>query len=202
MLLKRYLLLFLGFTTIAFGVSLGISVQYIGLEPWTAAAIGLSDLHFSFVFWNLFFQIFFLLLTIIIEKRLPRIGTFINTFYISVLIDLIIRLDIFPKFDNHIINFLIFIIAVSITSLGASFAITTDLGPGAKTQFYVAIHNKYKIKLSYCKFMMEGIALIIAFIVGGPLFIGTIIFVFVSGWLIGYFVPLINNIFFKNGFNN
>jgi uncharacterized membrane protein YczE len=195
-------LLFICFTIIAFGVSIGVSVQYIGLEPWTAANIGLSSHWYTIGFWNLILQLFFLLLTIIIEKRIPRIGTFINIIYISALVDLIIYFDFLPKFDNHIINFFIFLLAITTTSFGVSIAITTDLGPGAKTQFYVAVHKKFNIKLIHCKNMMELLGLSIAIFFGGPLFVGTLIFIFVSGYLIGYFVPKLSELFFKNGFNS
>lgn len=190
MLLQRFLFLFLGFTVISFGAYLGISVQYIGLEPWSAAVFGISKFSLTYGIWNILIQSVFLVLTYLMEKRLPRLGTIINSFYVSFLIDLFVYLDFAPKFENHFINFAIFLFSVFICAIGASMVISTDLGGGAKTQFYVAASTYFSINIMFSKNIMETLGLTIALIIGGPIFIGTFVFILVSGYVVKIFIPI------------
>lgn len=193
--MKKLLLLFLGFTIIALGVTVTIKVHYVGLEPWSSVNVGLSKFHYSYGVWNVFFQLIFLILTIFLEKRIPRIGTFVNMFYVSSMVDFFTYLDFVPEIPHGIWSYIVFVLGVFITSVGGSITIVTDLGPGAKTQFYVAVHKYFGVKLSYSKYAMELLGLTIALIFKGPIFLGTLLFIFLSGFFIGRLVPYFENIF-------
>jgi uncharacterized membrane protein YczE len=76
-------------------------------------------------------------------------------------------------------------------------AISTDLGGGAKTQFYVTASSYFSLNIMFSKNIMECIGLSLAIIVGGPIFIGSFIFILVSGYVVNFFIP----IFLKLSFN-
>lgn len=192
-MLKKYLVLVLGFLIVSYGVSLAVHVSYIGIEPWVAVNVGLSDLSLTYGIWNALIQTIFIVFTVLLERRVPRLGTFLNMTLLSSFTDFFIFLDYLPKIPEGTYSYLFFVLAIFVTSIGMSFIIATGLGAGAKTQFYVTVHHKYGIKLSHAKMSLEILGLILALMVGGPIFIGTIIVAILSGYFIGFFTPLFQN---------
>lgn len=187
-------MLIIGFIVTGFGVAMTVHVSFVGVEPWSAVNIGLSEKTLTYGTWNMIIQMFFILLTFVIEKRLPRFGTFLNMAVVSIVIDFFIYIDKFPEINGTLMSYIFFIMGVIISNIGISIVIVTNLGSGAKTQFYVVIHEKTKIKLEYLKYGMEILGLTLAFLVGGPIFIGTILFVFISGFVIGKTVPFLKKV--------
>lgn len=187
--MKKYIILIIGFIIIAFGVSMMINVNYVGLEPWAAVNVGLSEISLTYGAWNAIIQAIFITITWIIEKRPPRLGTFLNMVIVSVFVDFFVSLNLFPKIESLFLSYLFFTLGIFVASVGASLAIVTNKGVGAKTQFYVTLYQKTNFKIGNLKYMMEAIGLSLAILVGGPIFLGTIIFVFTSGHFIGKLVP-------------
>lgn len=196
-MVKNYLLNFMGLCILAIGVSLTIHVSGVGLEPWSAAYVGLTTLHFTVGFWIVTSHIFFITLTYLLERRPPRLGTFINMLTVGPIIDLINALNIYPTITNSLYTHLFFLLGVIISNFGVGVVIVSTVGAGSKTQFYLTIHNKTGIRLSYCKYMIEFTGLTIALLTGGPIFIGTIISIILSGYVVevsvkflrGYLIP-------------
>lgn len=186
--MKDYKRAFIGFLIIAFGVSMTVHVSHVGLEPWSAALVGLSKISLTYGTWNMIIHIIFISFTYLLEKRPPRLGTFLNMIIISPLIDLFIFLDLFPEIHSILLQYLFFAGGVIVSSFGMSLLITSNIGAGSKTQFYVVLHEKTNWKLSRCKNLVELTGLTLALVVGGPLFVGTILFIFISSSSIEYFV--------------
>lgn len=189
-MLKKYLFLVLGFLITSYGVSLAVHVSYVGIEPWVAVNVGLSDLNLTYGIWNALIQSIFLIFTVLLERRVPRLGTFLNMALLSSFTDFFIFLDYLPKIPEGTYSYLFFVLAIFVSSIGMSFIISTGLGAGAKTQFYVTLHHKYGIKLSTAKMSLELLGVTLALMVGGPIFIGTILVAILSGYFIGYFTPI------------
>lgn len=187
---KQILWLFIGFGFIAYGVSMVVHVSDVGVEPWAALNIALEKKMWTYGAWNALIQSVFIILTVIIEKRLPRVGTYINMIFVSLFIDIFVYLNSFfyVEIINSFLKYGFYISGVIVATFGTAMAIVSGLGTGAKTQFYVAIHQKFGFKLSNCKYAMEILGLLLAVVFGGPIFVGTLLFILVSGFFIGFFV--------------
>lgn len=186
--MEKYGRAFVGFLFTALGVSMMIHVNHVGLEPWPAAIMGLSAWGLTYGLWNVIIHACFISLTMLLEKRPPRLGTFLNMAIVSPLIDLFIWFDFFPEINSTVSSYLFFVFGVVITSFGLSLVITSNIGAGSKTQFYVVLHEKTNWKLAHCKNLVEFTGFLLAFLVGGPLFIGTLLFIFISSVSIEFFV--------------
>lgn len=187
--MKDYLLLILGYVITAFGVSLTVHVSHVGLEPWVAFIKGLSEKGLSYGIWNAIIQVIFITITWVIEKRKPRIGTFINIIVMSTMIDFFILFNPFSSVPHGLYSYMFYILAIFIASFGMSIAIVSNVGVGAKTQFYVTVHILTSIRIDYVKYALEITGLVLALMIGGPIYVGTFIFLYFSGFFIGKMVP-------------
>lgn len=185
-LTKRFCLLFAGFILIALGLSLQINIAYIGLEPWGAFHLALSNISLSVGTWTILIQFLFIFLTYLLDRKMPKIGTFLNMVFIGLLVDMFLLMGVSLSFGHFWLDIFVFILGMWISSVGAACAILSDLGPGSKTQFYVTCHNKFGIRLSTAKFSMEFLGLSLALVFGGPIMIGTLLFVLLSPLFISH----------------
>lgn len=194
-LMARYVPFVVGLLIISFGVSMMVHVNEVGLEPWGSAFVGLSkNVGLTYGFWMIASHVIFIGLAYLVEKRPPRVGTFINMMVVGPSVDALTYFSLFPNINSIIGVYSFYIAGIMIASLGISFVIVSKVGAGSKTQFYMVVHNKTGLRILYCKYLMEGLGLFLAITFGGPLFIGTIIFIITSGYFIDVFVGMLERI--------
>ncbi|MBR0461855.1 MAG: hypothetical protein IJJ00_03965 [Erysipelotrichaceae bacterium] len=88
--------------------------------------------------------------------------------------------------DNLVVKIILFVISVFIIALGAAMFIVSGMGANAYDAVTLGICERLNLKdkFVYVKYAMDGFMLIVAFIIGGPIGLGTII----SLALIGIFM--------------
>jgi uncharacterized protein len=138
-----------------------------------------------------FFQVIFVLGIISIERRMPKIGSFIAIFSIGPMIDFFLFLNFIPNFSGSLLAWFQFIVGMVVACFGSSIAIITELGSGAKTQCIVTISKRFSFSIRLTKIGVELLGLIIVFLADGPIFIGTILFAIVTGPLVQWFIKVI-----------
>jgi uncharacterized membrane protein YczE len=73
----RTAILFIGIFLTSLGSAIMIKVFFIGLQPWDATYKGLSEISgLSIGKWVIILQASMIFLAMIIEKKLPKMGTF------------------------------------------------------------------------------------------------------------------------------
>ena len=169
---------------IASGVSMMVHVAEVGVEPWTAAHVGLASRALTIGLWTSLIQALFIFITYTIEKRPPKVGTFLSMLLTGPLIDLFLHLYPFPLFETFGSKLLFFLLGLIVANTGAGLLIALNLGPGAKTQFYVAVSEATNIGIGTAKLLMEALGLFIAVLFSGPIFIGTVLFALFSGYVV------------------
>ena len=97
--------------------------------------------------------------------------------------------------DNLVVKIILFVISVFIIALGAAMFIVSGMGANAYDAVTLGICERLNLKdkFVYVKYAMDGFMLIVAFIIGGPIGLGTII----SLALIGIFMKFCQNILIK-----
>src|SRR5699024_3489336 len=120
-------------------------------------------------------------------KRLPNLGVYINMFRIGFCIDVFnfLFLDLY----GWIMYILIFPVVVFVMAFGIVFYITSIMCAVLRSTLMLFFVEKFNLKLSSARNLMEIFALLAGFLLGGPVFIGTIIIVFLLGRLIEKFLP-------------
>mgnify|MGYP001056527220 CR=1 FL=1 len=195
-ILKRWIFFITGMITLSLGVTLTIKGRLLGLAPWDVLHYGLwQTFGLTIGSWSIIVGAFIVLFTAVALKRLPKLGVYINMFTIGIFIDIFNFL--LPDVDGWIMHVLIFTVGLIVMAFGIAFYITPNLGAGPRDTLMLFFIEKFNLKLSSARNLMEVFALVAGFLLGGPVFIGTIIIVLLLGRLIEKFLPLTRRMLVK-----
>lgn len=185
---KRYLLFLIGIIILTLGVALTIKADF-GVGPWDGVNVALNRIYGLSV--GTFAIIIAFIMTLI--NGLLREGKF--NFYTLITGFL---LGIFTDFWLYIIGGLIigndliirlicFILGIILLSFGIALYIRLGLAPNSLDDFMVALSEKFNIRISVSKLIVDILGLIIGLLVHGPIGLGTLIITIGLGPLIGVF---------------
>jgi|SRR5699024_3506509 len=195
-ILKRWIFFIAGMIILSFGVTLTIKGRLLGLAPWDVLHYGLwQTFGLTIGSWAIIVGAIIVIFTAVALKRLPKLGVYINMFTIGIFIDVFNFL--LPDVDGWIMHILIFTVGLFVMAFGIAFYITPNLGAGPRDTLMLFFVEKFNLKLSSARNLMEIFALLAGFLLGGPVFIGTIIIVFLLGRLIEQFLPLTRRMLVK-----
>lgn len=195
-ILKRWIFFIAGMIILSLGITLTIKGRLLGLAPWDVLHYGLwQTFGLTIGSWAIIVGAVIVIFTAVALKRLPKLGVYINMFTIGIFIDIFNFL--LPDVDGWILHALIFTAGLFVMAFGIAFYITPNLGAGPRDTLMLFFIEKFNLKLSSARNLMEIFALIAGFLLGGPVFIGTIIIVFLLGRLIEKFLPLTRRMLVK-----
>lgn len=177
--IKRTGKLLFGLFLYSLGLTLSIQAN-IGLAPWDAFSIGVSNLTgISYGNVSILTGLAILAVAAGYLKEKIGFGTLLNTVLIGVLVDLLQSLKIIPLMSNFILGVLMLLLGQFVVSFATYFYISSGLGCGPRDTLMVALVKKFKnIPIGAIRGMIEGTVLIIGFILGAKVGIGTVIAVF------------------------
>lgn len=190
--IRKWIIFALGITSLSMGLSLTIWAKIIGVAPWDAFHLGLTN----YLPFNLG-QITQLvgIVAIIIGMFLgvmPKIGTVLNTIIIGWFINLILNIlpnDPFPQVG--LLSILVFVIGIIICGIGSGLYISADLGIGPRDSIMVGLNRKFGINVGVARTLMEVLIVILAFLLSGPIGFGTILFSLTIGFFVEKTVKVI-----------
>ena len=177
-----------GLTFLSLGISLMILAD-LGAGPWDAMYVGLSEIiGFSVGSWVFIVGILLILLNGIIMKKIPDFSAIITIFTIGVLMDFWL-LIVFSEFETEDIAFRVFMLlaGIVIIAIGISSYLQSNFARNPMDSLMMAIQFRTGKSLRFSKTSMELTVLVIAFIVGGPIGIGTVLSTIAIGPLIQAF---------------
>lgn len=188
-LIKRYIFFFVGMVILAFGVTLTVKGHSLGLSPWDVLHYGLWETFgLTIGSWAIIIGALIVLITALAMRKMPALGVYINMLSIGVFIDIFNW--ILPDVHGWALQSVSFFLGVLIMAFGVAFYITPNLGAGPRDSLMLVLVQKYNFKLSSARNIMEVGALFFGFLLGGPVFIGTLIIVLSLGKLIEKFLPV------------
>lgn len=183
---KRILLFVSGLFILSFGVVLMIQAG-LGVNPWDVLHIGLSQLTgISIGAWVQIVGVTIIILTSILAKQWPQLGMLFNIFFIGWFINLLLQLNIIPTFHHFLLQFVILLLGIICMGFGIGMYVASNLGPGPRDWLTLVLVKKTGWSIAKIRTIIEGTALILGWISGGPIFIGT----FLSVFLIGPFMQM------------
>ena len=195
--LKTFILLCLGLSLFGFGESLLIH-STIGVSPWTVLAEGISlKLHWS-VGLATFIVSVMVLSSWIFLKQKPGLGTLLNIIIIAGMIDLSLFLFDFST-NNFLLNVITGIFGVLFVGLGSGIYLIANLGPGPRDGLMTGLQRITKFPIAWVRASIEISVVILGWLLGGTVGIGTLIFAFGIGPAVALGLYLINEISSKSG---
>lgn len=187
--LHRFLIFVGGLAIIAIGSVHMINASSIGVQPFDVLYIGLH-LNTSISIGTACILTGILLLTFsyLLTKQRLKMGTIVDAIFLGIFVDLFLYLDIIHSPHTFIGKMAFFGIGVIFIAFGAALMITSNLGTGPIDTFMLALHNRFNLSIKMSATIIEVLALIIGFFLGGPLGIGTFLYCVLIGTFIDFFL--------------
>jgi uncharacterized membrane protein YczE len=174
----RIAILFFGLIIFGLGDSLLIQGG-VGNAPWTVFAQGITlKTHLSIGEATGIISIFVLLIWIPLREK-PGFGTLANIVLIASFIE--IGTKIFPHQDSLISGVIFDLMGISLVGIGSALYITCGLGPGPRDGAMTGIHYKTGVRVGRVRMSIEITVLIIGWLLGGTVGIGTALFALLIG---------------------
>ncbi len=176
------------FGLIIFGIGAAMMVlSDLGLSPWEVMAQGISfktGIPIGTV--GILIGIVVLLLWIPLKEKLG-IGTILNVFIIGIVIDL--TLWFAPEsVEGLTVRWLLLLGGILIVGIGSGFYIGAGLGPGPRDGLMTGIARR-GVNIGLARFGIEITVLVVGWLLGGTVGVGTVLFAFGMGPLIAILLP-------------
>ena len=176
------------FGLIIFGIGAAMMVlSDLGLSPWEVMAQGISfktGIPIGTV--GILIGIVVLLLWIPLKEKLG-IGTILNVFIIGIVIDL--TLWFAPEsVEGLTVRWLLLAGGILIVGIGSGFYIGAGLGPGPRDGLMTGIARR-GVNIGLARFGIEITVLVVGWLLGGTVGVGTVLFAFGMGPLIAILLP-------------
>lgn len=193
MLLKREHLLrwffyFVGLIVLAFGLSLTVKGKILGIGPWDAFHYGLFQ-HFGLTIgqWSIIIGALIVTLTSVFTKSFPKIGALLNMVLIGVFIDFFNA--ILPAPHGYLPALYVFITGVVVSGYGVGIYVSANLGAGPRDSLMLLISAKTGLNVQWVRNGIELTVLLFAWMLGGPIGIGTILTAIFTGLVLRFSLP-------------
>lgn len=178
---------------ILYGAAMALMVRAgIGVAPWDVLAVGIADrtgLGFGVV--TCLVAAVVLLLWIPLRQRLG-IGTVLNAVLIGPSADL--TLGVVPPAPSVWIGVPMFVGGLVLLAFATGLYISADFGPGPRDGLMTGLVARTGRPVWMVRTVLEGGVLLIGFLLGGPVGVGTVLFAFGVGPLVGWFLAVFTRI--------
>lgn len=174
----RVAILFFGLAIFGLGDSLLVQGN-VGNAPWTVFAQGLSlKTGFPLGVSTFLISVAVLLIWIPLKER-PGFGTLSNIVLIATFIQ--IGTSIFPLQHSLAMGIAFDLLGITLVGIGSSLYITCGLGPGPRDGAMTGIHQATGVRVGRVRLGIEVTVLIIGWLMGGTVGVGTLLFALLIG---------------------
>jgi uncharacterized membrane protein YczE len=158
---------------VSIGVGIGLSVRAeLGLAPWDVLHQGLSDVTGISIGIMVILVGIVVLLAWVPLRQKPGIGTVINSIVIGLIADA--TLSAVPHVEAIAVRIPLFVGALLAFGLGGGLYIGSGLGPGPRDGLMTAITAR-GFRLWKVRTILECSVLVVGFLLGGSVGIGTVV---------------------------
>ena len=176
------------FGLVLYGLGSYMSIQAnVGLAPWDAFSMGISY-KTGIMYGNVVVYTGFLIIIIdFLLKEKIRFGTIINAILIGKVVDLCNYLGLLPMLDNFAAGVAMLFAGQVVICLGSYFYIGAAMGCGPRDALMVAMGKRFsRLPIGLVRGILEGTVLLLGWLMGAKVGIGTIIAVFGIGTIMEY----------------
>lgn len=184
----RTLMSFVGIALLSLGTAFLRGGQ-VGLDPFTATNTGISGhLNLSLGVYQLGANLLIFIFILIMDRHKIGIGTLLNMVLVGFEVQWFIALyqRLFGTQVNVIVIISNLIIGLLLFTLGASMYMGADLGVAPYDAIAPILSDRLHTQYRTVRIAQDVLFMVVAFLVGGPVGIGTIIVAFFTGPLITF----------------
>lgn len=171
-------------TGAAFTVAAGL-----GVDPWTVFAQGISRVSGVGIGWVTNIVGLGVLLLWIPLRQKPGVGTIANILLVGTSLQL--ALAVLPHPDVLWLQALMLVTGVVLVAVASGLYIGANFGPGPRDGLMTGLHGRFGWPIWACRLAVEGTVLVLGWLLGGTVGIGTVIFALGIGPLVHIAMPLL-----------
>ena len=181
--LKRIARLFTGLFLYAVGVVLTIHAN-IGYAPWDVFHAGLAKtMGISIGVSSIIVGVILVAIAALFKEKIG-LGTVLSMVLIGVFVDIIMAVNIIPLAEGFIFCIIMLTAGLYVIALASYFYMGSGFGAGPRDSIMVLLMRKTSWTVGVCRAAVEISAVVIGFLLGGMVGIGTIISAFGIGFCI------------------
>ena len=185
-LTRRSVQLMGGLTAAALSISLMVEAR-LGLDPWNALHEGITHyLPVSFGVVIILSSLVVLLLWFPLHEPLG-VGTVINTVLVGVLTD--VALWVVPTPTSLAVRVAFLVVGVVLCGAAGAIYLGSHLGPGPRDGLMTGLVRRTGRSVRVVRTSLEIGVLVVGFLLGGTVGVGTLLFAVAIGPLIQFFLP-------------
>lgn len=190
--LKRTGKLLFGLFLYSLGLTLSIQAN-VGLAPWDAFGMGVSNITcISYGNISILTGIVILIVVAGFLKEKIGMGTVLNTILIGIMVDFMQSINLIPFMTNFFLGTLMLLLSQVVVSLATYFYISPGMGCGPRDTLMVALGKKFpNVPIGAIRGSIEGTVLLIGFLLGAKVGLGTVIAVFGISFILQYTFKLL-----------
>ncbi|MCW4051292.1 MAG: membrane protein [Candidatus Bathyarchaeota archaeon] len=184
--LRKLPSLFFGLFLFALGVVMNL-YSNLGMSPWGVFQVGV--INYIPMTLGQISQVVGLLV-LIIGWALgfpPGFATLMNMYFVGFFIDLIMEWGLVPMFDNVIGEYALLLGSILMLGIGSYFYMRPRLGAGPRDGLMMGFVQRLDKPVSQIRGVIEITVLVIGYLLGGPVGVGTIITAFFVGYSVQFF---------------
>lgn len=173
-MVKRYFKLMLGLFLSAVGMVIIINAN-LGYSPWDVFHQGLGNiLKIQIGSANIIVGVVIVGIGMLNGQR-PGIGTILNMVLVGIFMNFIMNISLLPIFSNLYVRLLTIPLGMLIVGLGTYFYIGAGFGSGPRDGLMLLLILKTGKSVRFIRNSIEITVLVIGYLLGGPVGIGTVI---------------------------
>lgn len=172
-----------------FGVGCAVMVDAgVGLDPWTVFSQGVSELTGLGIGWVVNITGFLVLLLWIPLRQRPGIGTVANILVVGTAMQLTLPLLSTP--ESFVLQLAMFLAGVLLVGVSSGIYIGARLGPGPRDGLMTGLNARFGWPIWACRLGVEASVLVVGWLLGGTVGLGTVLFAVLIGPVVHASLPL------------
>lgn len=171
-----------------YGIAMGMFVRaQVGLDPWDVFHMGVSN-HIGLGMGAVTIITSFVVLLLWIPlKQWPGLGTIANSIWIGVALS--VTMALLDPIHGVVAQYVVFLVGLVVNGLGGALYIGSQLGPGPRDGLMTGLHHRTGLSLRLIRTGIEVTVLVIGWLLGGVVGVGTVLYALLIGPLVQFFLP-------------
>jgi uncharacterized membrane protein YczE len=186
---RRIIQLLIGLFLYGAGAALTVEAG-LGVDPWTVFAEGMSLRTGIGVGWITNLIGFFVLLLWIPLRQKPGVGTIANILLVGTSMQFVLWLV--PPIDHLAAQIGMLVGGILLVALASGLYIGAHFGPGPRDGLMTGMHARLGWPIWACRASVEITVLIVGWMLGGTVGVGTVLFAVTIGPLVHIALPLLD----------
>ncbi len=185
---KRMFIMIMSILLMGFAVSV-FSYSGMGVDPFTALNMSIADkLNISFGFLQMCVNGAILIVVALVARKLISLGTVVNMVGVGYVCEFFTNIydEILPKEPNIFVKAAAMTLGVFLLSLSASLYFNCKMGVSPYDALGFVMEDNVKIKYKWCRVATDLLCTVGAFLLGGPIGIGTVVTAFFMGPVVSF----------------